>query len=326
MKKKLKLLRENMNIMNKFILASIILLCYSSIGFAQIFRTDSYSDLQIYPTTSNQIEHYNGVSRLINFNTVNFGKARFNEFEYKGKVSSIMFTKYYETERWDEKVWVEQEKYDIKIINDIVTLNGSPLINGQASPDLFTVLGINGEDEKEGHNIRATYTRDDEGRVARVSMYNRYNALFGLYRYTYVDNTDKISRIEWFDSQATLVKSISYIWSGKLLSAIMLKEVDGTRPNKTYQLSYDSNGNISHINYYESYEYKKETKHKGCKFKYTYSGNLISSCIFQWSNQPQNPDIEWTFEYDENGNWVEMITRDTDTAYKICRQISYTNF
>lgn len=317
-----------MNIMNKSLLISAFALCLSLSTEAQIYRNGV--DMYVYPTTGNQIDNYDGMSGLVSFATVsgNIANRKFSLYEHKGNVSSMTLHHYVETEKWDEKVWSEDGTNSISFKNGAIIQDGTPydlLLGKPQLRDYFSLLNLKGADEKECTQIRATYIRDDEGRVEKITIHeNYYNKLAGLFRYTYVGSSDKISSIEWFGSDAKLTIIVYYQWEGeRLVKASWNHLKDGTHPSKEYTYSFDTHDNVTQIHYFElyrgDYNYGKCTT-MTYNFEYKYDGDLI-----QWCNCTYGSDynINWTFKYDSKGNWTEMTTKDCDFTRKVKRDIFY---
>ena len=314
--------------MNKSLLICFFALCLSLSAEAQLYIDGR--DIYIYPTTGNQIDNYDGMSGLVSFATVigNIANRKFSLYEHKGNVSSMTLLHYVETEKWDEKVWSENGTNNISFRNGAIIQDGTPydLLSGKPqSRDCFSLLNPKGADEKECPQIRATYIRDDEGRIEKITIHDNYrNNLVGLFRYTYVGFSDKMSSIEWFESNAKLTIKVSYQWEGeRLVKASWNHLTDGTKPSKEYTYSYDTHNNVTKIHYVELYQ--GIYNHGKCttmtyNFQYKYDGDLIQWCNCTYG---ANYNINWTFKYDTKGNWTEMITKDSDFTRKVKRDIFY---
>lgn len=314
--------------MNKSILLGAFVLCLSLTSKAQIYRNGV--DMYVYPTTSSQIENYDGMSGLVSFATVsgNIADRKFSLYEHKGNVSHMTLSHFVETEKWDEKVWSESESNSIYFKNGAIIQDGASyelLLGKPQLSDYFSLLNSKGADEKECTQIHATYIRDDEGRVDKITIHeNYYNKLAGMFRYSYIGFSDRISSIEWYDGNAKLTIIVKYEWEDERLARASWSHLtDGTKPSKSYAYSYDAHNNVTKINYFEQftgkYKYGEATS-VTYSFQYEYNDDLIQRCNCTYGS---NYNIDWTFKYDSKGNWTEMIVKDYDYTRKVKRDIFY---
>lgn len=315
--------------MNKSILLGAFFLCLSLTSKAQIYRNGA--DMYIYPTTSSQIENYDGMSGLVSFATIigNIAYRKFSLYEHKGNVSHMTISHFVETEKWDEKVWSESESNSIYFKNGAIIQNGASyelLLGKPQLSDYFSLLNSKGADEKECTKIHATYIRDDEGRVEKITIHeNYYNELVGMFRYSYIGFSDRISSIEWYDGNAKLTIIVKYEWEDERLARASWSHLtDVIKPSKSYTYSYDAHNNVTKINYLERftgmYKYGEATSIT-YSFQYEYNDDLIQRCNCTYGSNYNN--IDWTFKYDSKGNWTEMIVKDCDYTRKVKRDIFY---
>lgn len=318
-----------MNIMNKLLLIVALIFCMSLTAGAQMYIEGI--DLCIYPTTSGQIEHYDGMFGLVSFNPrKNIADQKFSLYDHKGNVSSITIYRYVETKVWDEKVWSEKGEERISVYDGVVIRDrhSYELLLGKPQPNgYFSLLNSRGADEKKHGALRteriATYMRDDEGRVEKILMHS-CGKLEGMYRYLYVGFSDKISSIEWYDCNAKLTIAVKYQWEDeRLVKASWDHLKDATRPSIEYTYSYDAHNNVTQINYSILYsdddKFGKSTSTR-YDFQYGYLNDLILWCNCTYGS---NYNINWTFKYDSKGNWIEMIVNDDGFAEKFKRDIFY---
>lgn len=314
-----------MNRMNKLIMMCLLYILTALYGNAQVFNEEG--DLLLYPTTSDQIENYNGATYLIDFrfSGSTIQEQCFSQFEYKGNVKAMTITHYSQIEVWDKKEWKKVETYRVSIRDSSIILNDRPIIAMQydaydRGPYVYTMLNVRGKDNKNKVGHIATYQRDDLGRVEQITI--KKKSTMQIYRYSYIGSSHNISKIEKFNESAKREVEVNYQYeNGKLIRAKCT--LHNGAASKEYLFTYDKNNNISkivlskydqfggsYLNYYFSYEY--------------FNGK-IASCSLQIGEDPYNRynKYKWSFKYDSFGNWIERVEQQIDGTERITRQISY---
>ena len=306
---------------NKAILGLLLLI--PSAANAQIYNSNQH-DIYYYPLSSSQIESYNGVEYLLDFrDNADYIKQIFTDLDYIGDVESIHIKQYTEAKQWDKSVWVENEDkaLNFDVVNDAFQFPymGINIFRTYGTFDIiymtdyFTVLNCKGCSEKSNGRLTATYTRDDDDRVVSIQITNEYRKIIGVYKYTYFNDSDKISTLTYYNSSGMSENKLIYEYENNHLVSVSWKS---SNSEKRYKFYYNEQGDLKTVEYYRpESEYSKTTYN----FTYRYLGEKIEYCFCEkiFENIPTSANYSWSFKYDAEGNWVEKILNSFDGNMRI---------
>lgn len=323
-----------MNIMNKKILLIINLYLLTFSCYGQVYHKQSERWLKKYPLSATQFEQNRGIDETFDITPNNLAHSMFLPLYHiehnRNNVSILNITKYGQTKKWDETIWVKEDVTQVKFTDEGVIVNKPNSSNNyfrsldsnglNSSNDFFTVLDSKGGKEKSYGNMKFKYKRDKLGRVEMIFLYD-YDKLETLYKYTYEhpSNKNTITRIDRFTHLGELIASIIFTYDGDNITSVYATDSNGSF-ERTY--SYDTLGNPISVHQVEIDRALDKSHTMEYKLSYKYSGDKISSCVCRFGEQT-NQYEQWNFKYDNKGNWIEMEIPTDGNGIKYIREITY---